>query len=116
MSGKLTVTHRLLRDIGFDHVVQAGNVANSIFKIFFVKNEKKNARLGIIVGKKVLAGAVDRNNIKRIIREAFRQHRIKQSNLDVVVLVRHSFPLERRAYADNLRMLFNRIDHTCAEL
>jgi len=111
----LSVAHRLSRETGYDHVVRAENVSDGIFRVFFVQNSQKNSRLGIIIGKKTVSGAADRNRIKRIIRETFRQHNIKQNNLDVVVLVRRPFPQAASTQAANLIMLFNRIENRCAE-
>jgi len=113
---KFTSAHRLLRNNGFDQVVRAANVTDLRFKIFFVRNGIKNARLGIIVGKKTLSGAADRNRVKRIIREAFRQHSIKQRHLDLVVMVRRADSLVDGAQVDNLKMLLTRIENRCAEL
>jgi len=116
LSAKFTAAHRLLRENGFDHVVRAESLSDRHFKIFFARNDKKNARLGIIVGKKTLSGAADRNRVKRIIREAFRQHGIKQCKLDLVVMVRRADPQERGSQAGNLKMLFSRVGNRCAEL
>ena len=116
LSAEFTAAHRLLRKNGFDHVIRAENIADKYFKIFFVRNDERNARLGIIVAKKTLSGAADRNRVKRIIREAFRQHNIKQCKLDVVVMARHAYPLESGAQAGNLKMLFSRVENRCAEL
>lgn len=116
LSARFTAAHRLLRENGFDHVVRAENLSDRHFKIFFARNGKKNARLGIIVGKKTLAGAAERNRVKRIIREAFRQHGIKQCKLDLVVMVRRADPQECCTHAGNLKMLFSRVENRCAEL
>lgn len=115
LSAEFTVAHRLLREAGFDHVVHAENIADRHFKVFFVRNGKKNARLGMIVGKKTLPGAADRNRVKRIIREAFRQHGIKQCKLDLVVMVRRADPQECDTQTGNLKMLFSRVENKCAE-
>ncbi|MDO8262956.1 MAG: ribonuclease P protein component [Gallionella sp.] len=112
----MTAAHRLLRENGFDHVVHAENIADKHFKIFFVRNGKKNARLGMIVGKKTLSGAVDRNRLKRIIREAFRQHNIKLCKLDLVVMVRRAYPQDCGMQVANLKMLFSRVENRCVEL
>lgn len=112
---RFTATHRLLRASGFDHVVRAKSLSDGNFKIFFVHNNEKNARLGIILGKRTLPGAVDRNRVKRTIREAFRQHGIKRCKLDLVVMVRHIDSQERSAQAGNLNMLFSRVENRCAE-
>ena len=112
---KFTAAHRLLRENGFNHVVRAENIADRHFKIFFVRNGQENARLGIIVGKKTLSGAADRNRVKRMIREAFRQHRVKLCKLDIVVLVRHDLPQEGGTQVGNLKMLFSQVENRCAE-
>ena len=52
-------------------------------------NSKSHARLGMAVPKRQLKRAVDRNRIKRLIRESFRKHQAQLQGLDVVVLVRH---------------------------
>ena len=118
LSAKFTAAHRLLRQDGFDRVIRAENIPNRNFKIFFARNGKKNARLGIIVGKKTLSGAVGRNSVKRIIREAFRQHSIKQCKLDMVVMVRRAYSQGGGKQADNLKMLLSRLEkkYRCVEL
>lgn len=112
---KFAVTHRLLRKDGFNHVVRAKSLSGKGFKVFFVLNQGSNARLGIIVGKKTVPGATDRNRIKRIIRDTFRRHDVKQRNLDIVVMVTRAAPEENSAQAENLKMLFNRVESRCAE-
>jgi len=115
ISSKFTVAHRLSRKIGFDHVIQAENILDKYFKVFFVHNEVNNARLGIIAGKKTLPRAADRNRVKRIIRETFRHHNIKTRRLDIVVMVRCPYPLENKAQNKILDMLFSRIENRCAK-
>lgn len=44
------------------------------------------ARLGLAIAKKQLPRAVDRNRVKRIVRESFREHQLQ--DYDVVVLAR----------------------------
>ena len=116
VSAEFTVAHRLLREDGFSHVVRCESVADKQFKVFFAHNSRENAKLGIIASKKKLPGAVDRNQIKRIIREVFRQHNIKARKLDLVVVVRCIYPLESRAQSNSLKTLFSRVENRCAEL
>lgn len=114
-----TVAHRLLRKGGFGHVVHAENVEDKYFKVFFVRNDQKNARLGISARKKILSGAVHRNRAKRVIREAFRRHNIKACKLDVVVVVRRGYAQECAKCAtrsDGLGILFSRIKNRCVKL
>lgn len=42
-------------------------------------------RIAIAVPKRILKRAVDRNYVKRIVREGFRHHAVKQEALDVLV-------------------------------
>ncbi|WP_396588073.1 ribonuclease P protein component [Bermanella sp. R86510] len=52
------------------------------------RNDLGFARLGLIVAKKHAKRAVDRNQIKRIVRESFRHHQSELENYDCVVLAR----------------------------
>lgn len=113
-SGEFTPAHRLLREDGFDHVVHAENLSYKRFKIFFVRNSKKNARLGIIASKRILPGAVQRNRVKRAIRAAFRQHAIKAQQIDMVVMVRSADSQVTKR--EDLEALFSRVEDRCASL
>jgi ribonuclease P protein component len=47
----------------------------------------QGARLGLIVGKRGVAKAHERNRIKRVIRDYFRQQRQELAALDIVIQV-----------------------------
>lgn len=115
-SAKFSAANRLLRDNGFKHVLCAEKVADNRLRISFSKNGLGNSRLGIVVSKKNFSKAVVRNRIKRIIREAFRQHPIKVSGLDIVVLVKKTFLGNNKINNSNLDILFNQIENKCADL
>ncbi|NIB39493.1 ribonuclease P protein component [Pseudomaricurvus alkylphenolicus] len=51
-------------------------------------NEKSYPRLGLVIAKKNIRLAVQRNRIKRILRETFRQHQDQLGGLDAIVLAR----------------------------
>lgn len=53
-----------------------------------VDNQRGYARLGMVVGKRVMVRAVDRNRAKRLIREVFRNEVKQLGSQDVVVRVR----------------------------
>jgi ribonuclease P protein component len=112
ISAEFTVAYRLLRADGFEHVVHAENVTGKFYKIFFVRNGKKNSRLGIIASKRIIPGAVQRNRVKRMIKESFRQHSIKFQQIDLVVMVRG---IDTKAsQSEELKSLFSRIEDKCA--
>lgn len=62
-------------------------------------SEAAEARLGLIVAKRILKRAVDRNRAKRIIRESFRQRRCLPP---VDVVVRLAAPTVAQADAERL--------------
>ena len=49
---------------------------------------KSDSRLGIIVAKKNVKLAVQRNRIKRLLRESFRNKRDSLPNIDIIVLAK----------------------------
>lgn len=116
LSAKFNATYRLLRENGFDHVIGAENISDRHIKIFYVYNRKKNARLGMVLGKKILPSAIDRNRVKRIIREAFRQHSIKRLNLDIVVMLRHAGTKKGNVQPGNLKVMFSCVENRCVDL
>ena len=64
----------------------------------FVRRAGGGARLGLVVGRRFLPRAVDRNLLKRIVREAFR---LKSSELpDGDVLIRLRLSLKGRSAMD----------------
>ena len=62
-------------------------------------NTLTGPRIGIIVSRKTAARAVDRNRIKRLVREAFRQGQARFAGSDLVVLARRCPPREGWALA-----------------
>lgn len=51
-------------------------------------NKGAGGRLGIAVAKRHIKRSVDRNRLKRMMREAFRNHPIKRLNVDLFISVR----------------------------
>lgn len=90
-------------------------ISDAYFKVFFVPNELKLARLGIVAAKRFMPRAVDRNHAKREIRQLFRVHKIKCTGIDLVVMVRKAEQLDRSVKTDSLSKLFSRVLTRCAE-
>lgn len=112
---EFSAVQRLRRKDGFDHVFRKLDIADKYFKIFFTRNTRENARLGIMASKRTLPRAVDRNKVKRMIREAFRIHSIKECELDLVVLVKTPYAQPADFKVEKLNRLFGQIEVRCAE-
>jgi ribonuclease P protein component len=55
-----------------------------------------HARLGLAIPKKNIKKAVDRNKLKRFVRESFRTNQQNLGGFDVVVLVKRDIPTLRK--------------------
>ncbi len=74
------------------------------------------ARLGVVVGKKMLKRAVDRNRVKRIVREQFRRERPSLPVCDLIVrLAVKPVPLDGKLVADDFLALLEKLRRTCAK-
>ena len=60
-------------------------IAKGPFVAIALANASGAARLGMIIGKRHLSRAVDRNRVKRVIRESFRRHHDALPHLDIVI-------------------------------
>lgn len=75
--------------------------------------DQDRARLGIVVGKKNVARSVQRNRIKRIIRESFRCRKGDFGTIDLVVLARKG--LDGFDNCDIQAQLNSLFDELCAK-
>jgi ribonuclease P protein component len=72
----------------FDRVFQGGSRARSdLFTIAVRPNGHDHSRLGLSVGKRIWKGAVQRNYVRRVFREAFRtsQHELPPG-IDIIMI------------------------------
>lgn len=51
-------------------------------------NDLDHPRLGLVIGKKSVKLSVERNRLKRLIRDSFRHHQALLGGLDIVVVAR----------------------------
>ena len=82
---------------------------NRFFVIYVSANRFNSVRLGITVSKRT-GGSVQRNRIKRLIRESFRFIKYKlRKGYDIIVIGRKpAFQLKRQQAQAELRCLFRR--------
>lgn len=76
-------------------------------------NQLKHARLGVLVPKKYFKRAVDRNRIKRLARESFREFSELFSGFDILILVKSDAPkLESAAWFSDMQSLWTLCKHS----
>ncbi|MFP6837324.1 MAG: ribonuclease P protein component [Pseudomonadales bacterium] len=80
---------RLTASRDYDGALRHADLRNRIgpIRLTAVANNMQRARLGMIVGKRGVAKAHERNRIKRVIRDFFRQRRADLAALDIVIQV-----------------------------
>lgn len=66
----------------------SGRLGGRCFSVRYRKNEVGHARLGLAISKRVSKRAVDRNRIKRLIRDSFRRARATLPPVDLMVMAR----------------------------
>jgi len=107
---------RLRRKSQFEVVYAAGRrFGDGYFAVIAHANERDGPRLGLAVASKVAGNSVQRNRIRRIIRESFR---LRQHALPAVDLVVSARARARGARNDELRAsldaLWEQVTKRCA--
>jgi ribonuclease P protein component len=92
-----TKDHRLNSPSAFRKVFNHNKrSADSRFIVLASENGLAYSRLGIVIKKKKIPLASGRNFVKRVIRESFRQGKISQEGLDIVVIPQKSIEIQNR--------------------
>ena len=101
----LPAQKRLRRKSDFDATYARGRrFGNGFFGVTAAPNETGVPRLGLAVAVRVAGGGVQRNRIRRIIRESFRLHQHELPAVDLIVSARDR---ARAATAAELRESLN---------
>ncbi len=107
MPGRYAFTRRqrLIKGTEFAAVFATRRALRSqSYLVMSLANELGHARLGMVVAKRQFRRAVDRNRMRRIIRETFRLYSSELPALDVVVKVQ-AVPPEAEAAAELGKLL-----------
>lgn len=90
MKQDFSFSRRLHRREEFERVLQNKGLIDKWLVLHAEVNMAGSERLGMIISKRLVAKAVDRNRIKRVIREVFRQSTTGNVDplLDIVVRVK----------------------------
>ena len=84
---------RLQRREHFSAALAAGETrARRYFTLYVKPNGLSQARIGIIASRRVAPRAVDRNRMKRMVREVFRTMPERPTGVDIVVQLRRCSP------------------------
>ncbi|MFO7602617.1 MAG: ribonuclease P protein component [Gammaproteobacteria bacterium] len=87
----------MVQAVDFERVfAKPARRTDKYFTILYLCNDGDVARLGLAISKKRARRAVDRNRIKRLVRESFRQHQDELQGCDFIVLAQNA-----TASADN---------------
>lgn len=84
--------------------------SHKYFLILARPNQRNHSRLGLIIAKKHIRLATERNRIKRLIRETFRRLPPTSAGIDVIVLARKGMDtLDNRELLEQLDRQWQRI-------
>lgn len=84
--------------------------ANGCFTALARPSQGDGPRLGLVISKRCARSAVQRNRLKRLIRESFRHSQVRLAGLDIVVIGKHA------AVARTNQELFSLLDRQWLEL
>jgi ribonuclease P protein component len=107
-------SRRLRRKSDFEAAYARGRrFGNGFFGVTATSNDAGGPRLGLAVAVRVAGGAVERNRLRRIIRESFRLHQHELPAVDVIVSARNR---ARDAASAELRESLVMLWRRCAEV
>lgn len=108
---------RLLTPSAFSNVFQQAIPAVSPhFTILARHNQLDTPRLGVTVAKKKAKRAVDRNKIKRIVRESFRLKRHQLPNVDIIVIAKNGIAdISKSSLHSQLEKLWPKMTKRCTQ-
>ncbi len=107
-------TRRLLNARDYSRVFECAEAKASHKNLLLLarKNELQWHRLGLVIAKKNVRQAVQRNRIKRVAREFFRRLPENGTPMDVVLLARRGIDqLDNAELSSILQQQWQRLDH-----
>lgn len=107
---------RLLTPSHFENVFQkAIPSVSSQITLLARHNSLGHARIGITVPKKRVKKACERNRVKRLIRESFRQNQLTLPNTDIVVVGKSGLDkMSNQEITQLLSRLWKKLAYRCA--
>ncbi|WP_130620814.1 ribonuclease P protein component [Dyella amyloliquefaciens] len=88
----------------------SGRFGGRCFSVRYRPNGLDQPRMGLAISKRVSKRAVDRNRIKRLVRESFRRHRLELPPIDLMVMAREqAVHLPGPELLDELQLLWKKL-------
>ncbi len=105
ISGSRAKKMRLDSSLDFSNCfLQGKRTSTHAFMIYYLENDLEYGRLGIRIAKKKIKKAVERNRIKRIAREVFRNGHFK--GIDIVLVLRNEKKFEYEKCYEQINEIF----------
>ena len=103
--------HRFSVQGSFGTILRGSRKLRGRFAILHVApGQPGNSRLGIALTRRLVPDAVDRNRVKRLVRDTFRRHVVKHAGLDCVVSLRERFdPAQAEPLFAEIGTLFDQL-------
>ncbi len=109
---RFTPAQRLLRPSEFQAVFDkaAFKIGEAQFLLLVRHNGLSHSRLGLVIAKKKVRRSVDRNRLKRTVRESFRHHQAELPATDVIFMARQDLlAMPPEAFRDALAQAWKRL-------
>lgn len=107
---------RLLTPAQFDRAFKQGRrLHQGPLSAVLAVNTLDHPRIGFALGKKFAKLAVQRNRLKRLLRERFRHSQADFQAMDVVIFLRGRLPDSANAESEAVERLWTKLNSTCAK-
>lgn len=107
---------RLLTPAQFDRAFKQGRrLHQGPLSVVMAANTLDHPRIGFALAKKFAKRAVQRNRLKRLLRERFRHEQHRLQAMDLVVFLRAPVPAGDQAETDAVNQLWTKLDSACAK-
>lgn len=114
-TARFSKSYRLTRTDDFSSVFSFRKAIRSANFLLHYRPRKNGqfdgARLGLVIAKRNLRRSVDRNLLRRLVREAFRTQRSELPCCDLIFRLasKPALPLERKGLAEEIRSLLGKM-------